>query len=204
MEYEIKQTGLESSLSEAFFDKHISCVVLKPPNSYSMCSVYYDFPDSFLSKSGISLRFRLQNGNGFINVKKKATGSSGILCRDEWECPCNSLSAGLAALKADEDVKRMLTRDSACSLMPVAAVEFLRTSQIVLFNGAKIEISLDRGFFNNDRENRFAELETELISGDPGALEALAAYLTGKYGLYVEHSTKLARALCKRTGSGMN
>lgn len=195
MECEIKLTGRDCSLSGAFNDEYITRVLLNPPDICSMRSVYYDFPDLFLSKKGVSLRFRLQNGKGFINVKTKSTGISGVLQRDEWECPGECLLTGLCALKTDDQIKRVLAHESASRLIPIATVEFLRTYQTVLFNGAEIELSLDRGFFNDNCENSFAELEAELISGEACALNALAAHLTGKYNLKVQIDSKLSRAL---------
>ena len=53
-------------------------------------------------------------------------------------------------------------------------------------------MAFDRGWLGGE-DNLFYEIEAELVSGDPGALEELGEYLCKKYSLFYLHESKRAR-----------
>jgi len=202
MECEIKLTAQTPEvLSLAFDDAIITQNAVGTRKRLDMHSVYYDFNDHSLWRAGVSLRFRTENNAGRITLKTKSErGPAGIKIRNEWEVPCASVFEGLAALRTGTDVDMLLEHAVSEKLFITAEVNFSRILVLARVSEALIEFALDDGFFNGDINRRFTELEAELKSGGLDELGAVSAYLISKYGLRVENSSKLARALAFRNG----
>ncbi len=200
MEREIKLTAAEDRLFSAF-NEALSCYgASASPETHEMHSVYYDFPDYSLRKNGLSVRFRADNNAGYVTVKTGGANDGGVQIRSEWERPCDSLSSGLSLLPEKDCLSRILSLGRPEDLRPIAEIYFTRVCFTARTDGAAVEFALDRGFFNGDRNKRFAELEAELKSGSIDALKLISSRLADKYSLTFENNSKLARAISDAAG----
>ena len=152
----------------------------------AMTAIYYDTADGFLGRSGFGLRVR-RTGDKRIQTLKSALGDDGG--RDEWEWPV-ATDAAEPALLADTPA----ALPDGAVLAPQFTVEVSRTVRIVETDGARIEIALDDGEVRaGGRREAFLELELELLSGAPQALDALAARLGEQVTLTPSTVTKAER-----------
>lgn len=149
----------------------------------AMTAIYYDTADGWLGRSGFGLRVR-RTGETRIQTLKSALGEDGG--RDEWEWPVATdtadptLLAGTPAALPD-----------GARLAPQFTVTVSRTVRIVEADGARIEFALDDGEVRaGGRRETFLELELELLSGAPQALDALAARLGEQVALTPSTVTK--------------
>jgi inorganic triphosphatase YgiF len=149
-----------------------------PKQSGQLHAVYFDTDDHALHREGISLRIRRRNGKAIQTIKAEGPHKGIAMDRGEWETPVDgeldlSAAAGtpLEKLIADEDL--------LATIKPAFTVETERRAFEAKFNGAVIEVALDRAKASGgDKTITFSEIELELRQGKAGALFALARRLS--------------------------
>ena len=182
-EQELKfQLGLNSmdALAETF-----------PPQSGDITqlhAVYFDTPTHALRDAGFSLRVR-RDGDVFRQTLKHR-GDGGLFARDEWEVEVagSELDLGiLAGTPASAVIGDM-------PLEPVFTVSVERRLHSWTSDRAVVQVTLDTGSITiGEKCEPVAELELELIDGEPAALFELARILLAKAALTLAFASKAER-----------
>ena len=142
------------------------------PRSQDQLTVYYDTPAGALKERGYSLRVR-SAGDRFVQTVKPLVDSAGLMGREEVECPVDSIEPDLA--RVDHPL------GPAPGLVPVSRSEVTRTSWIVEQGGSRLQLDLDQGRIEaGGNSQQFAELELELLDGQPAALLVAAKAIAGE------------------------
>lgn len=187
---------------------------VKAGRSRRLVGVYYDTPEGRLREHGLTLRIR-DTAEGFVQtVKAAGEAGAGLFDRGEWERPVAGSEPDLAAAEGSP-LADILGDDD--ELRPVFESRVERTTWTVNRRGASLEVSLDIGEvvgevvgeFARDPANSpfaeptspFAELEIELISGDPAEIFALARSLARETALRIGVLTKSERGYALLDGS---
>lgn len=152
-------------------------------------SIYYDTPDLDLHQGAMALRLR-RAGRQWLQTMKGGGGvQAGLHQRNEWEAPVNGEALDFDVLQACGGVH--LPRAVRKKLQAVFVTEFSRTSRMLDFEGAQIELSLDSGEIRAGQAIRpISELELELKSGQPLQLFRLALRLLDIVPLEIESASK--------------
>ena len=154
-------------------------------------NVYYDTPDLKLCQRSMALRLR-RIGKRWLQTLKGGGGvQAGLHQRNEWEVPVAGEALDFEAL--DSSASKLLPLALRKKLQPLFVTDFSRTTRMVVFNGAEIELSLDSGEIRAGQASRpISELELELKSGKSVQLFKLAQALLDIVPLEVEHTSKEA------------
>lgn len=156
-------------------------------------ATYFDTPDHWLSRHGFGLRVR-RSGDKRIQTLKSALGDDGG--RDEWEWPVEQDAPDPALIATTP-----AALPEGAMLVPLFTVASRRTVRMVDTGDAVIELVIDHGEVRaGDHVEPLMELEIELVSGAPAALDAVAARLMSTAILTPSSVTKAERgyALLKR------
>ena len=165
-------------------------------HTYEMETTYYDAADGALSDRHVTLRRRMENGLSVCTVKTPVSGYG----RGEWECECDDIHAAIDRLVA-LGASRELLLLTAAGVVPVCGAKFTRRALTVEYEGAVLELALDRGvLLGGGREIPLCEVEVELKSGQPEQAVAFAQALAEKFGLKPENKSKFRRALALAKG----
>jgi inorganic triphosphatase YgiF len=152
-------------------------------------SVYYDTPDLDLHKSAMALRLRRVGKQWVQTLKGGGRVQAGLHQRNEWEAPVGGEALDFEVLKASG--AQRLPPALRKKLQPLFVTDFSRTTRMVAFEGAEIELSLDSGKIKAEKNSRpISELELELKSGEPLQLFKFALALLDIVPLEVEHTSK--------------
>jgi len=151
-----------------------------------LVAVYYDTADHWLSRHGFGLRVR-RSGETLTQTLKSAVGDDGG--RDEWDWTVEAETPDPALLT---DTPAALP--AGARLEPMFTVRSRRALRIVQEEGGEIELVIDDASVSaNGRSETFLELELELKSGDPAALDILAERLSAHAELTPSAVTKAER-----------
>jgi inorganic triphosphatase YgiF len=136
--------------------------------------VYFDTPKLDLHRSSMALRLRRKGKNYLQTLKGGGAIHAGLHQRNEWEVPVQG-----EALEFNNtqfvDWDKLLPVAWRATLQPVFVTDFLRSSRIVSWQGAHIEVCMDHGQISaGDLSHEICELELELKSGSPQQLFGLA------------------------------
>jgi triphosphatase len=150
------------------------------PVTCRLQNIYYDTPKFDLHKSGMALRLRHAGGQWLQTLKGGGSVQAGLHQRNEWEVPvgsakldftCLSEVSGPEAAEWNEHLRPPLRK----KLRPVFVTDFSRSSRMLEFQGAQIELSMDQGEVRTEQHSMpICELELELKSGTPRKLFGLA------------------------------
>lgn len=158
------------------------------PQRQRLANTYYDTPALDLRRSKIALRHRRMAWGFLLTVKSAEPAAGGLARRNEWEAPSQPGAFDFSHV----DDKTLRTRLAAMvpMLQPAFTTDFLRTTWLVSYGGASIELALDRGEVRcgsagnaevagriEPRIEPICELELELLSGPTSALFDLALAL---------------------------
>ena len=147
------------------------------PVTRRLHNVYYDTPKLELHKSAMALRLRRAGRQWLQTLKGGGSVKAGMHQRNEWEVPVSRAVLDFSSPQAAEFEQRLppaLRR----KLQPVFVTDFSRTSRLLDWQGARIELCMDRGeVYTEQRSMPICELELELKSGAPGQLFELALEL---------------------------
>lgn len=168
-------------------------------------NTYYDSPDLALAKARVALRLRYQGSRIIQTLKTRGHSVNGLHQRGEWEWDLAQDKLDLAQLNGDIWPAE-LPPAGTLALQPVFSTDFERECWQLHFNGAEIEVALDRGQIHCEDiagrrlRDEILELELELKSGDAGALLALAEALSCDLALTPFDESKAQRGyrLCRQ------
>lgn len=185
IEFEMKYSATPEQQDALLAAYELSCRVIR------METTYYDTPSAAFSDRHITLRRRMENDVSVCTVKTPVEGYG----RGEWECGCDDILSALPKLIA-LGAPEALAVWAAEGLQEVCAARFTRQAADFNWNGAVLEIALDRGvLIGGGREVPLCEIEVELKSGEPDSAMAFARELAERYGLRSEKKSKFRRAL---------
>lgn len=165
------------------------------PATCRLHNIYYDTPKLELHKSEMALRLRRAGRQWLQTLKGGGSVKAGLHRRDEWEIPVNRAAldfsllenAGPQTAEWEEHLPERLRR----KLQPVFVTDFSRTSRMLDWQGAQIELCMDRGEVRTEQHSLpICELELELKSGEPARLFELALELLEIVPLELEPVSK--------------
>lgn len=144
------------------------------PATRRLHNIYYDTPELELHKNRMALRLRRVGGLWLQTLKGGGQVLAGLHQRYEWEVPVPSAKLDFSGL--DEAVwEEHLPRAIRCNLKPVFITDFYRSSRLINWAGAIIEVCMDHGEVKTSRGSApICEVELELKSGEPQKLFELA------------------------------
>jgi inorganic triphosphatase YgiF len=162
-----------------------------------MSAEYYDTPSQALSKIGITLRRRLENGKSFVSVKTNLPGSGRILSRSVWECEDSEIGTAIGTLADMGAPRELLELASSEGYVTRGRYEYTRNSLSVLIDDeTSAAVIFDEGVILADNKQKdFSEVLFKLLFGDQTKLEEFAVLFEEKYELTRELSGKYDRAL---------
>lgn len=155
------------------------------PVTRRLYNIYYDTPQLELHNCGMALRLRRAGRQWLQTLKGGGSVKAGLHQRDEWEVPVSGAALDFSLLSKagvskterpqmaawDKHLPKALRK----KLQPVFVSDFSRCSRMLLWQGAQIELCMDRGEVSTkQRAVPICELELELKSGQPQQLFELA------------------------------
>jgi triphosphatase len=141
-------------------------------NYQRLVSTYFDTPDRYLWKHGVSLRVR-QNEQGLVQTLKQQKSSA--LDRGEWEVKVNQNLPDIDALKNTPLASFFKKRRVGERLQANFAVDVERLSITLAIGKSRLEAAVDQGSVKAEgRSIPVNELELELKEGEKPALFELA------------------------------
>lgn len=144
------------------------------PVTRCLYNIYFDTPKLDLHKAEMALRLRRAGRQWLQTLKGGGSVKSGLHQRNEWEVPVSGaeLDFSLPDMEAwDEHLPPSLRK----KLQPVFITDFSRSSRMLLWQDAQIELCMDQGEVRTEQHSTpICELELELKSGEPGRLFELA------------------------------
>lgn len=161
-------------------------------------AAYYDTEDFRLRRQKSSFRVR-QEGDRFIQTLKAPSSTGGTLDRHEWSNQVPSMEAHPDWV-IEPDARARLGHFKPGELVEVFRTEVDRETCVLNFadergTDAVIELAFDLGrIVTPSRVMPIAEVELELLKGDPALLFALARLLLDTAPFQVEIRSKAARA----------
>jgi len=149
-------------------------------------TTYYDTAGGALAGLGASFRVRWAAGRHVQTLKLR--DGTGPFARGEWEWTLPGPQPDPAHLAETP------LGGAPGPLLPLFAVEVTRRARVIAYDGAAIELVLDRGTLRaGGREEPIREMELELKRGDPSALLRLARVLQTDLGLVLGAEAKSDR-----------
>lgn len=144
------------------------------PVTHRLYNIYYDTPKLELHKSGMALRLRHAARQWLQTLKGGGSVRAGLHQRNEWEVPVSGPELDFDFPEA-ADWEAHLPQSLRNKLQPVFVTDFSRSSRMLNFQGAQIELCIDQGEVSAGQHNMpICELELELKSGDSRQLFELA------------------------------
>ena len=140
------------------------------PVTRRLHNIYFDTPELELHQKKMALRLRRVGGQWLQTMKGGGQVMAGLHQRDEWEAPVARAALDFSGLwdeKLPPELREKLT--------PVFTTDFYRTSRLINWQGAQIEVCMDHGEIKTERRSApICEVELELKAGEPRQLFALA------------------------------
>jgi len=164
-------------------------------------TTYFDTPDNFLAKSGLTLRVRRGGDTRIQTVKSSADGRSLASSRSEWEWPIGQDVPDLGPLDAVSALAKIAKAIDG-RLKPVFVTDIRRTTRLLhLDENTLMEVAIDEGSIETGiKREPVSELELELKGGNLGALYRLATELLALTPLWISPESKSSRGWHLRTG----
>ncbi|MDR3593067.1 MAG: CHAD domain-containing protein [Negativicutes bacterium] len=165
--------------------------------SKRMEACYYDSSDQALQLAGVAYRIRLEGSQWVATVKAGGTSTGGLHQRQEWNVPVAEPVPSLEYFQQTE-AEPLLTRVLGDNpLEPLFSTAFDRqTIELNVGDGSRVELAVDVGsILAGDRDEPIAEVELELLAGNPTAVLQLGAELSRTVPLVVEPRSKYFRGL---------
>ena len=171
-----------------------------PPVTRRLHNIYYDTPKLELHKAEMALRLRRAGRQWLQTLKGGGSVKAGLHQRDEWEIPVSRAALDFSpSLAVDWDARLPLRLRR--KLQPVFVTDFSRTSRMLEWQGAQIELCMDHGeVYTEQRSAPICELELELKSGEPRQLFELALALLDIVPLESEDVSKAEQGYRLLTG----
>jgi len=162
-----------------------------------MEACYFDSSDQALQHAGIAYRVRLEGGQWVATVKAGGTSSGGLHQRQEWNVKVTDPLPSIEYFQQTEAGPMLTSILGDNPLLPLFSTAFDRqTIEINVSDGSRVELAVDIGFIiADDRQEPIAEVELELLAGNPAAVLHLGAELARTVPLIVEPRSKYFRGL---------
>lgn len=184
-EIEYKFLLNQSNVEQLLDAPELARYAAEAPRDKRVVSTYYDTPDAWIRRHKMGLRLRQKGDQWLQTLKGDAVAQDGRTVREEVELklPGPQLNMDLFLNTAFDAV----ARDEAvvAQIAPVFVTDFVRrTWDLVLADGTKVEVALDRGdVIAGEKREPILELELELVSGEVASMDALAVALRDTYAL---------------------
>ncbi len=150
---------------------------LARPITSRLYNIYFDTPKLELHRSEMALRLRRAGRQWLQTLKGGGSVKAGLHQRNEWEIPVSRAALDFSSTQAAE-FEQHLPLALRKKLQPVFVTDFSRTSRMLNWQGAQIELCMDHGEVRTEqRSTPICELELELKSGEPLQLFDLALEL---------------------------
>jgi inorganic triphosphatase YgiF len=190
--------SVETELKLRITSEHLSRLKCHPllkklsisrASTRQLYNIYYDTPDLKLHQREMALRLR-RIGNQWLQTLKGGGGiQAGLHQRNEWEAPVAGEALDFDLLNKFADLPLSMVVQK--KLMPMFITDFVRTTRLISFEGAEIELCFDSGEIRAGQVScPISELELELKSGDALQLFTLALTLLDIVPLEIEHTSK--------------
>ena len=161
-EIELKVVVLPVDI-EAALPKLLEKLKAKDVKEAWLVNTYFDTSSKQLNKDCIALRIRQKEGRFIQTLKTKGVSVAGLHRRGEWEWELTENKLDIALLTGDAWPGKI----SVDELIPFFETNFKRTSAIVEYRGAKIELAVDCGSISaGEKQVPLSEVELEIIEGD--------------------------------------
>ncbi len=145
------------------------------PVTRRLHNIYYDTPKLELHRSEMALRLRHVGRQWLQTLKGGGSVQAGMHQRYEWEVPVHGPALDFSVLTEAAEWDEHLPQSLRKKLRPVFVTDFSRTSRMLDFQGAQIELCIDHGEISTEQHSiPICELELELKSGEPQQLFELA------------------------------
>ncbi|MEO8331488.1 MAG: CHAD domain-containing protein [Gallionella sp.] len=144
------------------------------PITRRLYNIYYDTPKLELHGSGMALRLRRSGRQWLQTLKGGGSVKAGLHQRNEWEVPVHGAALDFSSTQ-NTDWDEHLPKPLRKKLQPVFVTDFSRSSRMLLWQDAQIELCMDQGVVRTEQRGiPLCELELELKSGSPQQLFELA------------------------------
>lgn len=144
------------------------------PGTRRLYNIYYDTPKLDLHRKEMALRLRRSGRQWLQTLKGGGSVKAGLHQRNEWEVPVSGPALDFSMPQASE-WKEYLPPSMRKKLQPVFVTDFIRSSRMLEWHGAQIELCMDHGEVRTEQHcTPICELELELKSGEPQQLFDLA------------------------------
>lgn len=160
-----------------------------------LLNAYFDTAGNWFRRHDMGLRSRLKRGKYEQTIKLAGTQHGAMQMRPEYNEPCMSVVPQLAAFPhhiwpEKADIARL-----QAELTELFRTDFNRCSwQLQCADGTEVDLVYDRGqVIANGKTQPIAELELELLEGDPQQLFILARQLIQLLPLQTGWLSKAAR-----------
>lgn len=178
-------TNVEIELKLEFDPVHLAALLRAPllhagaSETHHLVAAYFDTPDFDVRRSGHALRIRRQGRRHIQTVKTSGEPAAGLFARGEWEQVVHGDTPVLDPIGSGPLLKA-IGHEAVVRLRPVFVTDVERITRQLAFEGADIELSVDRGMVRaGDRATPIAEVELELRGGEAHALFDVARLLDG-------------------------
>lgn len=201
MEIELKYLLTEEIAKDRIFaDQHL--LEIKDPDSEEtvpMHAVYMDTADGSLRHKEMAFRIRSEAGRRIATLKWGGSAEGGLHIRGELNVPVDESflkDPKMEIFKGSEIYDEIAEAVDGKKLIPVMEMEFIRRQMRVDTGRSISVISLDDGVIRTSKgEEKIAELEVELYSGDQEDMIRLGEELAAKYNLQPSDHSKFQKGL---------
>ena len=161
-----------------------------------LVSSYYDTADWALKRHGIAYRVR-DKGDGAFEATVKTTrhNAGGLSERLELNVPLTSAEPVLEGF-GELGLGYELTELAPDGVVKLFTVDVERTTYLLDFNGAVLELAVDKGRITAGKKHTaIEEMEIEIKEGGLDALLELASRIAATMPVFAEKRSKFARGL---------
>ncbi|RCU51735.1 CYTH and CHAD domain-containing protein [Corallincola luteus] len=160
-----------------------------------LANIYFDTPDRQLRAIDTGLRVRTADNVSVQTIKTAGRVVGGLHQRPEYNEPIEGSRPDLALFPADIWPETIVPARLEKQLVPIFSTNFRRRSWCLRFDdGSEVEVALDIGNVEaNHQQEPIAEVEFELLKGDPDHLFGLARTISGAVPARLGHLSKAAR-----------
>ena len=117
---------------------------LSRPVTRRLYNIYFDTPNLELHQSGMALRLRRSGKQWLQTLKGGGSVEGGLHRRNELETAVSDPELDFSLLQVPE-WKDILPRKLRKKLQPVFVTDFSRSSRMLSWQGAEIELCMDQG-----------------------------------------------------------
>lgn len=187
-ELELKVELSREDMARLTGDLQVGEILVGPPLSHKLKSVYFDTPEHDLHAAGISLRLRRENDGWLQTIKAGQQVADGVSNPVELEAPVDGDEPDIERI-SDKGLKRTVRQAvEGTTLRPVFETIVQRTTRKIEVHSSVVELAIDEGEVRaGEDQAELREAELELKSGSAeGLLLAAEALLAG-------HELRLSR-----------